>query len=102
MNRLSGDQNGGPAPSVPRKGLASSEFISRTQRCGTPSVPKPTKASQRPSGDTLNRPAFVFSGSGIWKRIDSGVDEGVRQGAQNAITEMIANNAAAAHASQGL
>src|SRR5262245_44785949 len=61
MKRLSGDQKGKVAPSVPSSGLASEEASARTQSCTLLPVAA-VKASQIPSGETAVWPKLVFSG----------------------------------------
>src|SRR6267378_6751068 len=56
-DRLSGDQNGKVAPSVPGSRCASGAFIGRTQTVFLPSGPVATKAIHPPSGDNTGGPA---------------------------------------------
>src|SRR5439155_1594100 len=53
MDRLSADQNGHAAPSVPGKGLAEGESTERTHNLSMPSASVATKSSIRPSGEIL-------------------------------------------------
>src|SRR6266508_4495413 len=53
--RLSGDQKGAAAPSVPASGTALESASGRTQRNGRPSAPRAANAIERPSGDTAKR-----------------------------------------------
>src|SRR5215471_21260810 len=57
MRRLSGDQKGRPAPSVPASGFACNESIGRTHKRDLPSGVEATYARRRPSGDIANPPA---------------------------------------------
>ena len=57
MNRLSGDQNGDTAPSVPASGCAVSDPSERIQSCCWPLVVA-TNARCRPSGETAIRVVF--------------------------------------------
>ena len=52
IRRLSGDQNGSNAPSVPLICCAFDADSVRTQSLSFPSGPKATKASRVPSGET--------------------------------------------------
>src|ERR1022692_4234375 len=52
MRRLSGDQKGSAAPSVPAKGRASIASRSRTHSCVCPSCIVAVNAKWRPSGET--------------------------------------------------
>src|SRR5262245_38614639 len=61
MKRLSGDQKGKLAPSVPASGFASAALKARTQSCTLPPVVA-VKASHFPSGDTAMWSKLVFSG----------------------------------------
>ena len=54
--RLSGDQNGKPAPSVPASGLVSPDERSRTARLGRPASAA-TNTSRRPSGESAMAPS---------------------------------------------
>src|SRR5262249_2507953 len=56
--RLSGDQNGWKAPSVPASCCAESASRGRTQRRFLPSEADATKARRRPSGETVTGPAL--------------------------------------------
>ena len=51
-NRLSGDQKGSDAPSVPESGCAESASCSRTHNNDRPSGSVAVKAKRRPSGET--------------------------------------------------
>src|SRR6185503_3951195 len=62
--RLSGDQNGNDAPSVPGTGRASSDARGRTQSWVRPSSSVAVNARTRPSGETASAPRLVFSGAG--------------------------------------
>jgi hypothetical protein len=62
MRRLSGDQNGTVAPSVPVSGWATLESSFRTQSCTLPEGSVAVKARRRPSGETATVPNVVFSG----------------------------------------
>src|SRR5262245_42612666 len=53
LNRLSGDQNGNAACSVPGSSLASAVSSDRTHRVNPP-CEDPTKATCRPFGDTAS------------------------------------------------
>src|SRR5436190_4165837 len=72
IDRLSGDQNGETAPSVPAIGSGSGVESERTQRLRTP-FEAATKTIRRPSGDTASpdmstlTPKVVFAGSLIGK-----------------------------------
>src|SRR5688500_10919489 len=55
MLRLSGDQNGAKASSVPARGCAVSAFSDRTHNMRRRSAPEPMNARRVPSGDTANR-----------------------------------------------
>src|SRR3954465_9513250 len=57
IERLSGDQNGADARAVPASGCAVSLSRRRTHSIVLPEVSGATKASCRPSGDTLKRSA---------------------------------------------
>src|SRR5262245_42806293 len=77
MERLSGDQKGYEAPSVPSNGRAVREARGRTQSRSLPSPVRATKASRRPSGESTTGPGDVppklkvdFSGGRIVERID--------------------------------
>src|SRR5262245_59870066 len=61
MERLSGDQKGPLAPSVPASGLDSVESSGRTQSWYLPPVAA-VKARERPSGDTAICSKLDFSG----------------------------------------
>src|SRR5580704_3125907 len=52
--RLSGDQNGRMAPSVPASGCAVSASSDRTHRRDLPPALLPTKAIRSPSGETAS------------------------------------------------
>src|SRR5207245_1989764 len=76
MERLSGDQKGKEAPSVPSRGRADRESSGRTHRSSLPSGVRATKASRRPSGDTATGPEEMppnrkadFSGGRIEERM---------------------------------
>src|SRR5262245_8911437 len=76
MNRLSGDQNGGPIPATSASGLAVVEFSGRAQSCILPSTVA-TKASVRPSGEIVGLKKFVaFSGGVTNKRVVSASNAG--------------------------
>src|SRR2546428_9089174 len=73
--RLSGDQNGNEAPSVPVSACAESPSRERTQRISLPSAVGATKVRRWPSGEMLREPALVsmklkldFSGARIEER----------------------------------
>jgi hypothetical protein len=74
-NLPSGDQKGGGTgralgTSEPRRGRASSEFMSRIQSRATPSEARPKNAMWRPSGDTPKFPGPADSTvGGIWNRV---------------------------------
>ncbi len=53
-DRLSGDQNGACAPSVPDSGCALVSASGRVQSCCRPSADKATNARTRPSGDSAS------------------------------------------------
>ena len=55
MKRLSGDQKGAAAPSVPGSVTADGSASDRTHRKSRPSALRATKARRRPSGETANR-----------------------------------------------
>src|SRR5436309_11949403 len=57
--RLSGDQKGKEAPSVPSNGRAERESSGRTHRRSRPSGVRATNASRRPSGDIVTGPGEV-------------------------------------------
>jgi hypothetical protein len=59
MKRLSGDQNGSAAPSVPARGVISAESSARIQICCLPSFTR-TSAAKRPSGETASDKARDF------------------------------------------
>src|SRR5262245_36700388 len=61
MKRLSGDQKGKLAPSVPASGFPSAALRGRTQSCTLPPVAA-VKASHLPSGDTAMSSKLDFSG----------------------------------------
>src|ERR1700722_21031630 len=67
IDRLSGDQNGLDANSVPARGFASSESNARTQTINFP-FKKTVKASLRPSGDTAKDSKEAFSGGKMERR----------------------------------
>ena len=84
MNRLSGDQNGSEAPSVPASCLGSRSSIARTHNCIFGPVAA-VNASQRPSGDTARWLNAVSFGGEIDNRnggrsIAAGADNQVRAG----------------------
>src|SRR6202521_6358131 len=54
MNRLSGDQKGKAAPSVPARGWGCNESSGRTHKSSFPSGVVATYAKRRPSGDRAN------------------------------------------------
>src|SRR6476620_11442626 len=54
--RLSGDQNGSPAPSVPGSGWAASESRERTQSMAFPIASTAGNARARPSGESTGGP----------------------------------------------
>src|SRR4029077_16146330 len=54
MNRLSGDQKGKPAPSVPARGCACNESRGRTHKSDFPSGLVATYANRPPSGESAN------------------------------------------------
>src|SRR5215471_4315312 len=56
MKRLSGDQKGRPAPSVPARGFPCNESIGRTHKRDCPSCAEATYARSRPSGEIANPP----------------------------------------------
>src|SRR5438094_726337 len=62
MKRLSGDQKGKSAPSVPANGCAERELSDRIQSCVLPEESVATNARRLPSGDTAKAPNSVFSG----------------------------------------
>ena len=71
--RLSGDQIGRSAPSVPARGRASSWSSERTQIRWRPPRSSTSKAIRRPSGDTAGVPtALTSSGIGTVKRTRGG------------------------------
>ena len=71
-NRLSGDQKGRPAPSVPDKGRAMRAPMGRSQIRSWPVVSAAVNAMKRPSGDTLGVPISTISGPvGMENWIDS-------------------------------
>src|SRR5262249_7304629 len=57
--RLSGDQNGSLAPSVPASGWAASESRERTQSFAVPASPIAQKATACPSGASAGDPLFA-------------------------------------------
>jgi hypothetical protein len=61
IDRLSGDQKGEIAPSVPAKGCAVTASSGRIQRRDAPS-PEATKTSFRPSGEIANERASLVNG----------------------------------------
>src|SRR2546427_368688 len=62
MKRLSGDQNGKDAPSVPASGWGVLESSFRTQSWVLPEESAAVKPRRRPSGETAMAPNVVFSG----------------------------------------
>src|SRR5258706_9457902 len=76
-NRLSGDQNGPSAPSVPVTSLALSESSARTQSRDSSPARDAKKASQRPSGETERNEAdalkLVPSGGATTNRYTAAV-----------------------------
>ncbi len=75
--RLSGDQKGKIAPSVPGSACASSEFMGRTQSAVLPSAPVAANAMDAPSGESTGGPAespvrlnVVFSGGSMTVRME--------------------------------
>src|SRR5262245_53277417 len=71
IERLSADQNGSLAPSVPAIGCASVLFNARNQsRCGP--LPDATKTMYRPSGESANSRGAVVDGLLISTRISGG------------------------------
>ena len=63
IERLSGDQNGYVAPSVPASCCGVAELIGRTNRAVVASAADATKAIHRPSGDTARLVAFGDAGT---------------------------------------
>src|ERR1700733_6390443 len=75
--RLSGDQKGKNAPSVPGSACASSPFVGRTQRAVLPSAPVAANAMDAPSGEITGGPAespvklnVAFSGGSMTARME--------------------------------
>src|SRR5262245_50292920 len=60
MKRLSGDQNGYAAPSVPASGCGVSESVGRIHSCTFPAESRTVSASLLPSGDTAADAATRF------------------------------------------
>src|SRR5688572_8363768 len=74
--RLSGDQNGENAPSVPDNARAEMAFTGRS--CSENGAPgdRPGNARWRPSGETATLPRlFIRVGRLSWKRMDSAGSE---------------------------
>src|SRR5712692_6124970 len=71
-NRLSGDQNGHAAPSVPASGCAEIAASGRTKSMRLPSASDPAKATRLPSGESAIAPEpkanCTFSGGRIEER----------------------------------
>ncbi len=76
MERLSGDQNGNRAPSVPASGCAVVVASDRSHRRDAPS-PEATNTICRPSGESANDASLLVagvtisvrvSGGGVWRR----------------------------------
>jgi hypothetical protein len=81
MNRLSGDQNGNCAPSVPGSGSAVSESIARTHKRTLPAVSRAVNVIFFPSGEMLAlvpvRPPVTNSavaGGAIDRRVTVGAE----------------------------
>src|SRR5579864_7845690 len=68
IDKLSGDQNGQDACSVPTRGFASRESSARTQRIILP-FNTAVNASLRPSGETEKDSNEAFSGGRMERRI---------------------------------
>src|SRR5213075_1493825 len=82
MNRLSGDQNGNAAPSVPGSGCAVSESMGRIHNRTFPDASRAVNASLLPSGEMatlvpvrLDVTNVAFSGGSTKKRVTDGVTE---------------------------
>src|SRR5215510_1832352 len=60
MKRLSGDQKGYAAPSVPASGCAANESIGRIQSCTFPAESRTVSASLLPSGEMAGDAATRF------------------------------------------
>src|SRR5688572_27296925 len=56
MKRLSGDQNGNTAPSVPVSGRAVGESIARSHKAGLPFSSLAENVTYLPSGEIVNAP----------------------------------------------
>src|SRR5215204_4871895 len=99
--RLSGDQNGKAAPSVPASWRASTEDVDRTQSEDAPLGPVVTNAICCPSGeranDWLNE---FFSGGGIANRIVRLCGSVRRKYRAPRTSVEIKNNPATAHAAR--
>src|SRR5262245_10553092 len=78
MKRLSGDQNGKAASSVPASGCALKASSGRTHKRLFPDDSEATNARRSPSGESANEPKPVFSGGLITARIIR-ASVGVRQ-----------------------
>src|SRR5262249_16494594 len=77
IERLSGDQNGNEASSVPFNGCAVRESSARTHNLGLPSAPAWEYTIRLPSGEiAIPLPKEGLSGAGSWKRT-TGVSAGV-------------------------
>src|SRR6188474_439970 len=104
MLRLSGDQNGYAAPSVPASGCAVRESIARTQRSRLPVTSCAVKATVRPSGEITGTagpgrlPAVnvVLSGGRIWNLVTTGATELARYHSAPAAIVVSTNSAVAA------
>ena len=78
IERLSGDQNGRRAPSVPGRARAFAESRSRTHSIGCPSR-SATNASRRPSGDIAKDAGSAVRGVVISTTRNSGAFSGRRR-----------------------
>ncbi len=92
MNRLSGDQKGQAAPSVPGSGFAATSSTDRTHRLGLPSLTFAENVTRRPSGETLSPPPALskskeaLSGGGTARRsvgASAGAPPDVAEGRQH-------------------
>src|SRR5262245_32866662 len=98
MNRLSGDQNGGPIPAASTSGLAVVEFSGRAQSFILPSTVA-AKTSVRPSGEIVGLKKIVaFSGGVTNKRVVSASNAGRRKYTTPNASKASANIPATIHA----
>src|SRR5207247_614683 len=78
MKRLSGDQNGRVASSVPESGCALIESSGRIHKRVFPEASVAAKAKRSPSGEIAKEPKLAFSG-GLMKRRTARVSVGGRR-----------------------